>query len=338
MPKMAGVIPSTGARLRVILGGNLMLGRGVATAIQRFGADYPLAPIRPLLESADMVIANLECAISDAGGSESAQRPYCFATPSVAACALAGAGVSMLSLANNHVLDFGPSGLRDTIAVLDRNGIGHAGAGETLRAARCPALASRNGLTLGMAAWCEHRPDIAAKEAHPGIACLDMRDLDDAVAVLAADAAALRQLGADWPVLSLHAGPNWAREPSADLQQLARRAVAAGFRIVFCHGAHVFQGMEFHRGCPIIYGAGNLVDDYYVDPGWRNDRQVLIELVLSSQCVEAVRFHPVVIENMRVRPALRGEAGIIADEMQERCVSLGTRVRRGETYFSIESV
>lgn len=315
-----------------------MLGRGVAASIQRSGADYPLAPIRPLLNGADIVIANLECAISDAGGDASAPQPYCFAAPSAAGRALAQAGVSIVSLANNHVLDFGPSGLRDTVAVLDRNGIGHTGAGETLRAARCPALFSRNGLTLGLAAWCDHRAEFAAGESHPGIAYLDTRDMLDAVEVLAADAGRLRELGVDWPVLSLHAGPNWVREPSAELKELAHRAVAAGFRIVFGHGAHVFQGVEMHRGCPIIYGTGNLVDDFYVDPGWRNDRQVLVELVLSARHVEAVRFHPVVIDNMQVRPAQRAEAEIIAGEMQERCLPLGTRVRHGDADFWIESV
>ncbi len=329
-------MPAAGSA-RVIFAGDIMLGRNVAEAIARHGPAYPVAPIAPLLQAADAVVANLECALTDGADQwQGVPKTYYFGAPSAAAQGLAEVNVSMVSLANNHVLDFGPSGLRDTVAVLDRCGIGHAGAGADWQAARAPAFLRRQGITLGMVAWCDHQADFAAGERHPGIAYLDLQDREGALAMFAHDVRRLRDAGADWPVLSVHWGPNWTAQPSPEIVQLGRDAIDAGFRIVFGHGAHVFHGVDVYRGCPILYGVGNLVDDYYVDPGWRNDRQLLFELELTAGTLAAVRLHPVVIEGMRVRPAVAAETEAILAQAEERCAALGTRLQRDAQHGRID--
>ena len=243
--------------LRLFLGGDLMLGRLVARAIARYGPGYPLGPIAGLTRGADLAIVNLECAITAGmrhwGG---APKAFYFGAPSQAALTLAGAGVGIASLANNHSLDFGVEGLHDTIAALDRQGIAHAGAGADLSAALQPALAECRGLRFGMAAFCDHQRDFAAGAGQAGIAWLDLANEGRALDSLERALAPLLAARVDWPILSLHWGPNMVWRPSAAFRRLAQAAVDMGWKIVFGHSAHVFQGIEVREGCPILYAAG----------------------------------------------------------------------------------
>jgi len=213
--------------LHLVFGGDVMLGRLAGETMLREGADYPLGALAPLLRSADLAIANLECAICEpAERWHGADKAYYFRAPPVAGEALRDAGIGLVSLANNHILDYDVQGLLETVRILDAQGIAHAGAGADLAAALAP----------------------------------------------------LRAEGVRWPILSLHWGPNMVSEPSVRQRRLARAAIEVGWKIIYGHSAHVFQGVELYEGCPILYAAGDLVDDYAVDPAFRNDHQLLFEL------------------------------------------------------------
>ncbi len=315
--------------LRLLFGGDVMLGRLVKQAIARQGAGYPLAPVHALLAAADAVVVNLECALTDVAEVwQGAPKAFYFAGPSNAAKGLAEAGVSLVSLANNHVLDFGAAGLQDTLAALERWGIAHAGAGMDVGEARTPGFITRRGFSIGMTAWCDHQADFAAGVDRPGVAYLDWeRPMKEILEQVRQDARRLGDAGTDFPVLSLHWGPNWALRPEAAFIDLAHGAIDAGFRMVYGHSAHVFQGIEFYRGCPILYAAGDMVDDYYVDTAYRNDRQILFEVELSDGRVERVTCYPVVIEREQVRPARGAEMAAIGKALQARCAMVGTTLQ-----------
>ncbi|QOY92633.1 CapA family protein [Massilia sp. UMI-21] len=317
------------APLRLLLAGDAMLGRGVATWIRRCGPAYPLGALGGLLEAPDLVIANLECALTRRSRHWSgAPKAFYFGAPPEAAQTLAGAGIRLASLANNHVLDFGVEGLHDTLAALERHGIAHAGAGagDGIAAARRPALVDCRGVRIGMAAFCDHQADFAAAPGHPGIAWLDLHDEPAALAAFAQALAALREAGADWPILSLHWGPNMVWQPRPRFRRLARGAVDMGWKIVFGHSAHVFQGIELYRGFPILYAVGDLVDDYAVDPAFRNDHQLLFELELAAGRLGAILLHPIFIARCRTRPAAPDQARWTAGRMGALCDQLGTRI------------
>lgn len=322
--------------LRLLLGGDLMLGRLVARAIERYGSGYPLGPIAGLMRGADLAIVNLECAIT-AGMAQwgSVPKAFYFGAPPQAALTLAGAGIDIASLANNHSLDFGVEGLHDTIAALDRQGIAHAGAGADLSTALAPALADCGGLRFGMAAFCDHQRDFAAGPGQAGIAWLDLTDETKALEALDRALAPLRAARVDWPILSLHWGPNMCWRPSAAFRRLALAAVNMGWKIVFGHGAHVFQGIEVRDGCPILYAAGDLVDDYYVDPAFRNDHQLLFELELDGASLRRILLHPVFIARCRTSPADPAQAAWIGGQMGALCRELGTRLDTGSRPWAI---
>jgi len=321
--------PSAGAR--VTFGGDVMLGRLVGEAILHHGGAYPLGPVAGLMRAADLTIVNLECAItSSAHLWPGAPKAFYFGAPLPAIASLTGAGVDLVSLANNHVLDYDVTGLRDTMRALRRHGIALAGAGENLAQACAPAIVERAGMRFGMACFCDHQEDFAARQDAPGMAYLDM---DDAPATLSAwrDAlAALRREHVDWPILSLHWGPNMVRRPSARFRRLAHGAIDMGWKILFGHSAHVFQGIELYRGCPILYAVGDLVDDYYVDPEFRNDHQLLIEMELGRSDVRRVLLHPLLIGRCQVRPASGEHFRWIVKTMTTLCRELGTAVSEEE--------
>lgn len=323
--------------LRLVFGGDAMLGRLVGEAIARFGHGYPLGPLAATLAAADLAIVNLECAITASTTPWPGEpKAFYFGAPPAAVLSLAEAGIDLVSLANNHALDFGVQGLRDTLLALDAHGIAHAGAGETLAGALRPALLERGGIQFGMAAFCDHQSDFAAAHDHPGIAWIDLEDEARAADDLRAALTTLVEAGTDWPVLSLHWGPNMVWRPSPRFRRLAHAAIDMGWKIVFGHSAHVFQGVEWRAGCPIVYAAGDLVDDYYVDVGFRNDHQMLFELDLDARRVLKLAMRPLFIEDCRSAPAHAAARDWIIERMRVLCRELGTHTEvEGELLTSL---
>ena len=129
-----------------MFGGDTMLGRIVKKYMLRHGSKYPLGPIAPLMRNADLTIVNLECAItSTVGLSPGEPKAFYFGAPPQAVHTLKDAGVDMVNLANNHMLDFDVEGLRQTLHYLKKRGIEFTGAGENLNEASTPAIIERAG-------------------------------------------------------------------------------------------------------------------------------------------------------------------------------------------------
>lgn len=324
--------------LRVMFGGDTMLGRLVHDAILMHGANYPLGPVSDLMRAADLTIVNLECAIT---ASErlwhGAPKAFYFGAPPQAADSLASAGVDLVSLANNHLLDYDVQGLHDTLRHLREHGIAAAGAGGNLAEAHAPAVLERDGIRFGMASFCDHQEDFAAGPARPGIAYIDLADEKAALAAFGRALEPLRRDAVDWPILALHWGPNMVFRPQANFRRLAHRAIDMGWKILFGHSAHVFHGIEIYRGCPLLYATGDLVDDYYVDPAYRNDHQLLFELQLSKERLVRISLHPLFISDCQVRRASGAHHELVARWIARSCDELGTHVQRHDGELWIDA-
>lgn len=316
--------------VKLIFGGDVMLGRLVADEIRARTPLYPLGRIAPLMKSADLTIVNLECAITTSDKLWHGEpKPFYFGAPPQAVEGLVDAGVDLVSLANNHSLDFDYKGLSDTQVHLQSYNIAYAGAGNNLDEARTPAIIEKNGIRFGMVAYCDHQEEFAATGSRPGIAYIDLENEKLALKLLQQDLDGMKRAGVNWPILSLHWGPNMVERPSERFVRIAHTALDMGYRILFGHSAHVFHGIEIYKGCPIIYSAGDLVDDYYVDPYFRNDHSLLFELELTITGLKSIRLHPVFIEECRTQPANGLQADYIAKKMTEYCAEMGTVVKHG---------
>ena len=324
--------------MRVVFGGDVMLGRTVSAWIRRFGPQYPLRGVARQLRGADLAVVNLECAIT-----ESVQRwkgepkAFYFGAPLAAVATLSDAGVDLVSLANNHILDYDFQGLADTLWQLHAHGICNAGAGEHLGHALAPAIVERNGMRFAMVAMCDHQADFAAKPSRPGMAHIDFTDEREALDLIEKALLPVRQARADWPILSLHWGPNQAPQPSPLFRRIAHAAIEMGWKILFGHSPHIFQGVEIYRGCPLLYACGDLVDDYLVDPVLRNDHQLLFELEIDGSALRKVLLHPVVIADCQARPAVGAQYDYIARRMTGLCDAMGTQVNRFQEQLWIDA-
>ncbi|CCA92203.1 CapA family protein [Novosphingobium sp. PP1Y] len=233
---------------------------------------YWLAEIAPVLQEADLAIGHLEVPHTVSAEQLEGDVPAPGA-PLENLDALARAGFDMVSLAGNHMADCGAQGIADTIAELDRLGIGHAGAGADLSRARTPAVAEAKGRRVALLSYNCVGPQAGwAKERSAGCAYLplDTRDgapvapMSEIVGVpatvaemLAEDIAEARKV-ADFVIVALHKGKVHTPSFVAPYErEVARLAVDGGADAVVSHHAHIVRGIEFHRGRPIFHGLGN---------------------------------------------------------------------------------
>ena len=285
------------ATLTLVLTGDVMPGRGVDQALpvsvapilyERYVADAreyvalaerahgPIgAPLQsadvwgdalPVLASArvDARIVNLETALTTCDVPWPGKRVHYRMHPANVEL-LTQAGIEVAVLANNHVLDWSRAGLRETLAVLDRAGIASAGAGTNLESAWAPAaVATRRGRLLVFAAGFGDAGIPAAWQAgpgRPGVALVRDTSRDGADA-LAAWVLARRRPG-DRVIVSLHWGPNWGYDVPAWQRGFAHRLIDVGAAdVVHGHSSHHPKGIEVHEGRAILYGAGDLLNDY----------------------------------------------------------------------------
>lgn len=188
--------------------------------------------------------------------------------PANIAC-LTSAGIHIAALANNHTLDWGRRGLVETLGVLRRAGIQPVGAGQNLAEARLPAVLPldpvRGGagqvLVWAVGSLTSGIPgDWSADQHSSG---LDLLPGIDAAAAdqLAARVAAVKQPG-DIAVISVHWGTNWGFDVPEDFIAFAHRLIEGGVDLVHGHSSHHVRPIEVYRDRLILYGCGDLIDDY----------------------------------------------------------------------------
>lgn len=316
--------------VRLGFGGDAMLGRGVTERHRDAPPGAVWGDALPRLEALDGLFLNLECCVS-ARGTPTPGRTYHFrADPEWSLPALRRGGVAWVSLANNHLLDFGPEAFRDTLEHLDAADVAHSGAGTAWRAAIEPALVSAGGLEVALVSVTDQAPAYAAGPDSPGTAFLPLSVADPStVAALERALTLARRRDPDLVVASLHWGPNWVRRPAGRYRRLAHW-LARRTDLVHGHSAHVFQAVEVHRGTPILHDCGDFVDDYRVHEHLHNDRSFLFEVEADPGGVRRVRLVPTEIADSTVTLAEGEVAAWARAAMRRRSGGFGTAFRRPE--------
>lgn len=299
--------------------GDIMLG-GSAEPYLDPDPGYAFAATQKLLSGADIAIGNLETALTERDN-DWIDKQYRFRNPPAVADALVTAGFDLVSLANNHSMDFGPAGLEDTLAALKRAGVHAHGAGADLAAAREPVIiALPNGLTIAFLAYSNTFPKAFwATPDSPGTA-FGRREH------LVADVKAARQR-ADRVVVSFH----WGREKMKTLRgyqpMLAHAAIDAGASLVLGHHPHILQGVERYNDGLVLYSLGNFAFGSF-SPSAKTS--ALAQVRLCRQGRVAFRLLPLNVNNFQVyfQPrVMDGAAGrSVLRELQELSEPLGMRL------------
>lgn len=296
-----------------------MLGRLVNEQLRVRPPEYPWGDTLPFLERADVRICNLECVLSD-GGSP-ARKVFTFRSDAKNIASLEVAGIDAVILANNHSLDYGPEALADTLGLLDQAGIRYTGAGTNLKKAEEPLVIKSNAKTIMLiAATDTDEPGWAAEKDTPGVWSIPI-DVDDQAAEELFRNVRDTKPKADVLIVSLHWGSNWGHTPEKGHREFAHALIDAGADIVFGHSSHVYRGIEFYKGRPIIYSAGDFIDDYAVDEAERNDESFIFIVDVDTY---SIRMHPTIIRDFQARMADQGRAARIAAHMANLCRYLGT--------------
>jgi poly-gamma-glutamate synthesis protein (capsule biosynthesis protein) len=318
-------VGTAGRSATLALAGDVMLGRIVNETLLERGWGHAWGDLAPVQWSADAFLINLECAITshEEQWHDGAYKPFHFRADPLAVQTLRLGRVDFAALANNHIGDFGSVGMLETIALLDRHGIAHAGAGRDLATAAVPAMLTVRGLRVAVLACADYPEAWAADDSTPGMYFVRVASDDASFAALASRIAAARAT-ADLVVFCMHWGPNLRERAPEEFRRFAHRVIDAGATIFWGHSAHVVQGIEMRPPAVILYDTGDYVDDYAVHPHVRNDLGALFLLSVSAHAVQRVRLLPVRIDHRQVNRAVGPDRSWFLDRLERLCGELGT--------------
>ena len=315
--------------MRIALTGDVMLGRLVDQYAIRNASVAPetlWGDLLPLMLAADRRLINLECVISS-GGREwhPDAKAFHFRAHPRAIEFLRAARIDCVTLANNHVLDFGTEALLDCLRLLDQADIKRAGAGPNLTAALEPAFLDIPGGRLAVIALTDNEPDWEATAQKPGThyVAYDHRGLKEPYRSRLLDMMKRARSQASLVIVSAHVGPNWGT-PSRAMRALAHEIIDLGADLYWGHSNHTPQGIELYNGKVILYSTGDFIDDYAVDEDYRNDLSFLFVVEVECSRLAHIRVRPVCIEDFRVRLANDNEAAFLQRTMQTKCAAFGT--------------
>jgi poly-gamma-glutamate synthesis protein (capsule biosynthesis protein) len=269
--------------ITVLAVGDVMLGRHIAKVMNAGGSDFPFREIAPAFRNADVVFGNLEAVIAEDGSLPAfPEKPYNFHAHKAAAPALGKAGFHVLSLANNHAMDYGPAALFETRRLLDKSGISTFGAGKDISEARRPTILIKNGVRFGFLGYgVAHSRAVYARKNRPGIAPVIMNDIQK-------DIRAVRS-AVDVLIVSLHWGIEYEHIPSKRQREEARQIIDWGADMILGHHPHVMQGIEIYKGKIVAYSLGNFIFD---QKGKGTDRSFILACRFREKALYSAEIIP----------------------------------------------
>ncbi|HEX4896997.1 MAG TPA: CapA family protein [Candidatus Limnocylindrales bacterium] len=323
----------------LVAAGDVMLDRGVADEVKnvRKDVDFPFdggtaeitgrhccsslgnrvpdaertgneGAVRALFEGADLAITNFENPAPDAFRYHSEGTVFS-ADPALLAT-IANAGIDWVSLANNHIRDFGAQGVLDTITNLNRWGIAHGGAGADLATARAPTILAVGSTRVGILGYDTIAPSYAATADRAGSAQMTAETVKE-------DVARARELGADVVIVFPHWGVEYSTGPTEQQLRLGHAAIDAGADLVIGNHPHWAGAVEIYQGKPIFYALGNLIfDQTWSEPTLEG---ISVEMTFAGARLVQVRIRPHLILD-RSQPNFMlpsGSGEIVMDQVFE---------------------
>lgn len=351
----------------VLLGGDVMLGRGVDQILphpgdpelrERYLRDaggyvrlaerangpiprpvdwrWPWGEVLTVLDEAapNVRLINLETTIT-ARGDFADGKAVCYRMHPDNLPALTALRPDVCALANNHILDFGRPGLADTLSALTGAGIRGVGAGADLSIAREPAVLDVGDgyrVTVGSVAMPSAGVPVswAALHDRPGVRLIRDASARGVADEVAADVLA-RQHDRRIAIVSVHWGSNWGYDIADSDVTFAHRLIDAGVDIVHGHSSHHPRPIEIYRGKPILYGCGDVIDDYEGIGGHQAYRADLRLLYLTRTDpaggeLASLQMIPLRVRRMRLERPSRDEVEWLRATIAQASRRFGLRV------------
>jgi poly-gamma-glutamate synthesis protein (capsule biosynthesis protein) len=285
----------------------------------------------------DLRIVNLETAVTTSEDCQPKGINYRM-HPKNISC-ITAAGIDCCLLGNNHVLDWGPAGLLETLASLETAGIKTAGAGRDLKQAEAPAILEVRGkgrvVVLSFSDVSSGVPwNWAASTDRPGVNLLP--DLSERTAARIAGQVHRAKRPGDVVVASIHWGGNWGYEVPSRQRAFAHMLIdLADVDIVHGHSSHHPKGIEIYKEKPILYGCGDFLNDYEGIEGYEEFRDDLVLMYFASIDPEDGRLlefkmTPLQIRNFRLNRPAPQDAAWLRNVLDRECRLFGVRIDAAE--------
>ncbi len=282
----SGTSPEKGDCI-LILAGDIMLSRHIER-LSRIRNDYlhPFRKVTPLLLSGDITFANLETPLCEG---DTPLRGLHFRADPGFASAMKKSGITLLSLANNHILDWKKPGADNTLQSLYRAGIGTVGFNKK-GFTGTPYFTDIRGITVAFLAFTD------CINAVPLTQYSEMGILLYGNNPSFIDAVKTARHKADCVIVSLHWGSEYGNNPLSQQVTLARAAIDAGADIIIGHHPHVLQRYEHYRNGHIFYSLGNFVFDQKAREATR--RSAVIRVIVTHNGISRIDAVPVFINDV----------------------------------------
>lgn len=346
-----------------------MLGRLVNSVLSNDGFTYAWGDTIDIIRSADISLINLECAISSKGKQwDKTYKVFHFRANPEAIEVLKIAGIDYVSLANNHVLDYDVEALEETLELLDNNGILHSGAGRNLNEAIQPAIIrysvkskqtssssschvyqnvvtnneskknhDENFIRIGVISLTDNQPEWEATKETAGVNYVPITLSSEEYVNRLGFCIKNAKKNSDIVIVSSHVGPHFRENPSATYIEFAHKIIDLGADIYWGHSNHMPQGIEIYKNKIIMYDCGDFIDDYAIDPIYRNDLSFIFLIYFddlkdhydadykSNILMKEIELIPTKIHGFKTNMAMLNDADIAIRRMIKRCNHLKTK-------------
>ena len=268
--------------IKIIVAGDFCPKERVEKHINNQQYSNVFGKIKPLIESADYSLVNLECPVVLNKAKPIPKIGPHLKTDLNAVKSIRYAGFNMVTLANNHFYDYGDKGVSDTLMSCKEYGLDTVGGGKNLNSASKVFYKDINGTKFAIINFCEYEFSIATENSggsNPLDPIKNYYQIHEA------------KKKSDYIICIVHGGHEHYELPSLRMKETYRFFIESGADVVINHHQHCFSGYEIHNDKPIFYGLGNFCFDNkkYSDSSWNNG--FMVELNFKNSKI-SFKLHP----------------------------------------------
>lgn len=261
------------------------------------------------LEKVDFKIFNLEAPITENNEELLKCGPNLKINPTTIK-GIKGLSPSLLTLANNHIMDFKEQGLKDTLEILENNNINYVGIGNSLNDLKKFHILEKEGVKIGVYVCAEREFSIATSTI-AGVNPLELIDNLEDIQKL--------KKQCDYIVVLYHGGKEHYRYPSPMLKKICNKMVEYGADLIVCQHSHCIGSYEEYKGGTIIYGQGNFIFDRVDNEYWNTS--LLIKVEINEEKID-IKYLPIVKNKNKIRKANLKEEKEIVDSFEKRSLDI----------------
>lgn len=261
--------------IKLAFAGDILLDGFVGDQIAKYGVNFPFVKVAPTLQKADIAFANLETPVSIRG--KAAEKTFAFRSKPATLGGLTYAGIDGVSLANNHILDYGKDAMLDTLIHLDRNKIGHTGAGKDEDEAFKPYTKTVKGkkiAILGVSRVLSNPSWYAGKNKPGAASAYTSQPMLSAIQKMSKEN--------DYTIVYIHWNEEFKDFPEKYARTLAKQMIDSGADLILGAHSHCLMGIEYYKHKPIYYSLGNFVFNRSTRGGEKTLNSMLLNVEIKD--------------------------------------------------------